>query len=222
MSKNPMEHSRALYDYVKDISVRESPQQVELRERTAAMTESVMQISPDQGQFMAMLVRLINAKTIVEVGTFTGYSALSMAQALPDDGTLVACDVSTDWTDVGKPYWQAAGVDERIDLRIAPALETLNDLLSSGMAGEVDMVFIDADKVNYAGYYERAVQLVRDNGLVIIDNVFWGGAVIDADDRTEETCSIRAINRHVSADVRVDISMISVGDGLMLCRKKPG
>ena len=220
MAKNPLAHSEELYEYLKILTLRETAEQVGLREATAEMSESVMQISPDQGQFMAMLVKLIDANNIVEVGTFTGYSALAMALALPPDGRLIACDVSSEWTGVGRPYWEKAGVSDRIDLRIGPAMDTLDQLLANGMAGKVDLVFIDADKVNYRGYYDRAIQLVRENGLIIIDNVFWGGSVIDESDTSEDTECIREVNRLVAADDRVDVSMISIGDGLMLARKR--
>ena len=184
------------------------------------MESAQMQISPDQGQFMAMLVKLLNAKTVVEVGTFTGYSALAMAQALPEQGRLIACDLSSEWTDMGKPFWQQAGVDHKIDLRLGPALETLDQLIESGWSESVDMIFIDADKGNYVNYYQRALKLLRPNGLIIVDNVFWDGAVIDQTDQSEDTVSIRKMNQCISDDNTVDISMISVGDGLFLVRKK--
>ena len=219
MPKNPLSHGDALYDYLKLVCVRESDPLRLLRETTATMEKAVMQISPDQGQFMAMLVRLMGAVTIVEVGTFTGYSALAMAQALPDEGKLIACDVSAEWTRVGIPFWEQAGVDHKIDLRIAPAKDTLDELLAHGYEGLVDLVFIDADKVNYHHYYERAFHLVRQNGLIIVDNVFWGGRVVDEADQEEDTVAIRAINQRISTDPRVDVAMVAVGDGLLLARK---
>ena len=220
MSKNPLNHEAALYEYLVSVSVRESDALKQLREATGRMEMAMMQISPDQGQFMAMLVQLVNAKTVIEVGTFTGYSTLWMAEALPGDGRVIACDISTEWTDIGKPFWKQAGVAEKITLRIGPALDTLDELISSGLEGHVDLVFIDADKVNYGHYYERAVRLVRRNGLIVVDNVFWGGAVIDEENNEESTTAIRAINRQVSRDDRVDIAMVAVGDGLFLARKK--
>lgn len=219
MSKNPLNHSVELYEYLKAHSGKESPEQKGLREVTQGMEMALMQISPDQGQFMALLVKLINANTIVEVGTFTGYSALSMAQALPDDGRLIACDVSTEWTDVGKPFWERAGVDHKIDLRIAPATDTLQGLLDGGMAGTVDLIFIDADKPNYKHYYELGISLLRQNGLIAIDNVFWDGAVVDEKEQGENTVAIREINDIVANDQRVEATMIAVGDGLYLVRK---
>jgi caffeoyl-CoA O-methyltransferase len=179
-----------------------------------------MQISPDQGQFMALLVKLLDARIIVEVGTYTGYSALAMAGALPGDGRLIACDISREWTNIGLPFWEQAGVRDKIDLRIAPALDTLDQLLEQGLAGKVDLVFIDADKTSYVNYYDRAYRLLRPNGLILIDNVFWSGAVADPDITDEDTIAIRRLNDLVSRDDRVDISMISVGDGLFLARKK--
>jgi len=179
-----------------------------------------MQISPDQGQFMAMLVRLIRAKNIVEVGTFTGYSALCMALALPQNGRLVACDISEEWTGLGKPYWESAGVSHKIDLRIAPALDTLDQLIADGHQDSFDLAFIDADKTNYDHYYEKCLLLIRPNGLILVDNVFWGGAVVDENNQTEDTLSIRALNARISGDNRVDMSMIAVGDGIIMARKK--
>ena len=143
----------------------------------------------------------------------------ALAQALPEDGTLIACDVSTEWTNVGRPFWERAGVDQKIDLRIAPAVETLDSLLANGGEGSVDMMFIDADKVNYDNYFERGLRLLRKNGLMVVDNVFWGGRVVDDSDRDEDTMAIRALNEKISGDERVDISMIAVGDGLFLARK---
>ena len=220
MSKNPFGHGQELYDYLKSVSVRESPELALLRKATQGMDSATMQISPDQGQFMALLVKLLDARIIVEVGTYTGYSALAMAGALPGDGRLIACDISREWTNIGLPFWEQAGVRDKIDLRIAPALDTLDQLLEQGLAGKVDLVFIDADKTSYVNYYDRAYQLLRPNGLILIDNVFWGGAVADPDITDEDTIAIRQLNDLVSRDHRVDISMISVGDGLFLARKK--
>ena len=220
MSKNPFDFSEELYEYIKSVSLRESEQLRLLREVTQEMELANMQISPDQGQFMAMLVKLINAKCIVEVGTFTGYSALAMAQALPDDGRLIACDISREWTSIGQSFWEQAGVADRIDLRIGPALDTMDELLDEGLAGTVDLIFIDADKGNYQHYYQRGIELLKTNGLIVVDNVFWDGAVIDDRNQKEDTVSIRNMNRIIYRDQRVDISMIAIGDGLFLARKK--
>ncbi|WP_423909606.1 class I SAM-dependent methyltransferase [Candidatus Spongiihabitans sp.] len=220
MSKNPVSHHPKLYEYIKSVSLRETKEQKLLRQLTQNLTASAMQISPDQGQFMAMLVKLIGAKQIIEIGTFTGYSALSMALALPEDGRLIACDVSREWAGMGKPFWQQAGVDEIIDLQIGPAIETLEQLINQGLESHFDMVFIDADKTNYVHYYEGALRLVRPNGLIVVDNVFWNGAVVDEKDNSDDTTSIRNLNQVISNDLRVDISMIAVGDGLFLVRKR--
>lgn len=220
MSKNPLANPDELYSYIKSVSLRETSEQQELRKRTGELAEAAMQISPDQGQFMAMLVHLIGARKIVEVGTFTGYSALTMAMALPEDGRLVACDISHEWTNIGKLFWKKAGVDKKIDLRIGPALDTLDSLISEGWKNETDLVFIDADKTNYEHYYERGLTLIGSNGLIVVDNVFWSGAVIESEDQSDDTVSIRNLNEKISKDQRVDISMISVGDGLFLARKK--
>ena len=220
MPKNPLSHDEEMYRYMQSVSLRESEELKSLREITQAMEKANMQISPDQGQFMAMLVKLMNARCIVEVGTFTGYSALAMAQALPDDGRLIACDISREWTGTGQIYWERAGVADRIDLRIGPALDTMDELLNEGLAGVVDLIFIDADKGNYPHYYERGIELLKTNGLIVVDNVFWDGAVVDECNQEEDTVSIRNMNRLISWDQRVDISMIAVGDGLFLARKK--
>ncbi len=220
MSKNPISYDEKMYQYMQSVALRESETLGALREVTQRMEQANMQISPDQGQFMALLVKLMNAKYIVEVGTFTGYSALAMAQALPDDGRLIACDISREWTRTGQVYWERAGVAERIDLRIGPALDTMDELLAEGLAGAVDLVFIDADKGNYPHYYERGIELLKTNGLIVVDNVFWDGAVIDEHNQEEDTVSIRNMNRLISRDRRVDISMIAIGDGLFLARKK--
>ena len=220
MSKNPLDHDQSLYEYLKAHSLRESEPQRRLREATAGMDKAVMQVSPDQGQFMALLVRLLDARTIVEIGTFTGYSALSMAQAMAPDGRLYACDISREWTDVGRPFWEQAGVADRIEVCIAPALQTLERLSADGLDGQVDLVFIDADKTGYHDYYEAALGLLRPGGLVVVDNVFWSGAVADPSKDDEDTRALREISRHIHQDERVDGSMIAVGDGIYLARKR--
>ena len=208
-----------LYDYLLSVSLRDCETRKALRAETNQLEMGMMQISPDQGQFMAMLIKLINAKRIIEVGTFTGYSALCMAQSLPDDGLIVACDVSTEWTDIAKPYWQQAGVDKKIDLRIAPALDTLNKLIEEGGAGSFDFAFIDADKENQLNYYELCFQLLKQGGLLAIDNTLWGGSVVDSNNNEESTLAIREFNNFIHQDQRVDISLIPIGDGLTLAQK---
>ena len=207
--------------YLREVSVREPDVLRRLREETAELEGAGMQISPEQGQLMALLVELLGARKALEVGTFTGYSALRVALALPADGKLVACDVSEEWTAVGRRYWEEAGVDGKIDLRIAPALETLGSLIAGGEAGTFDIAFIDADKENYDAYYERALELLRPGGMVLIDNVLWHGKVIDAANQDADTKAIRALNAKLHGDARVTMSMIPIGDGLTLARKRP-
>jgi len=190
-----------------------------LREETLKLPMAMMQISVEQGKLMGLLIKAIGAKKALEVGTFTGYSALIVAAALPDDGKLIACDVSDEWTSIGRLYWEEAGVAHKIDLRIAPALETLDGLLAEGQAGTFDFVFIDADKPNYESYYERALTLLRPNGLIGIDNVLWGGRVADPSVTDESTLAIRALNAKLAADKRIDLCMVPIGDGLTLALK---
>jgi predicted O-methyltransferase YrrM len=206
--------------YVRDVGTRETEVQRGLRAATAGRRNAMMQIGADQGQVMAFLVRLIGARRALEIGTFTGYSALAVAAALPEDGQLIACDVSAEYTSVGRPFWQQAGVAARIDLRLGPALATLDALLARGEAGRFDFAFIDADKSNYDGYYERCLVLVRKGGLIAIDNVLWGGAVLDAKDASADTAALRALNRKIQADTRVDMCMLTIGDGLTLVRPR--
>jgi len=212
--------TNALFDYIDDVSLRETDVQRRLREETRGIKWSQMQISAMQGQFMALLIELIGARRTIEVGVYTGYSALAVALALPDDGRIVACDVSEEWTAVARRHWREAGVDRKIDLRLAPAIETLDALLKDGEAGRFDFMFIDADKENYDAYYERGLMLLRAGGLIAIDNVLWGGAVIDPADRSKDTRAIRALNRKLKADARVTLSLVPIGDGLTLARKR--
>jgi caffeoyl-CoA O-methyltransferase len=209
-----------LYGYLCEISLREPPLLAELRAETARDPMSRMQISPEQGQFMQLLVRLIGARRCIEVGVFTGYSSLCVALALPDDGRLLACDVSETWTRVARRYWDRAGVARKIELRLAPALETLDAELAAGGAGRYDFAFIDADKTNYLGYYERCLSLLRSGGLIAVDNVLWSGRVADSAVRDEDTRALRAFNQHLHADQRVDLSMVPIGDGVTLARKR--
>jgi caffeoyl-CoA O-methyltransferase len=206
--------------YLLDHSLRESPVGAELRAATAQLPHAGMQISPEQGQFMALLVQAIGGRRAIEIGTFTGYSALCVAAALPPDGRLVCCDVSLEWPAIGKPYWERAGVAAKIDLRIAPARETLDALLADGEAGSYDFAFIDADKTGYDAYYERCLRLIRVGGLIAIDNVLWGGDVADPRRRSADTLALRKLNDKLHRDKRVALSMLPVGDGLTLALKR--
>ena len=208
-----------LYEYFAKASLREPPVLAKLRDQTATMPGAGMQLSPEQGQFMALLVELTSAKRYVEVGTFTGYSSLSVALAMPDDGAVVACDVSRDYTDVARRFWEEAGVVGKIDLRIGPAVATLRELAKSA-AGSFDIAFIDANKDEYDDYYELCLTLVRTGGLVLIDNVLWGGAVADPDLRDPDTAAIRALNAKIQADQRVTQSLLPIGDGLTIALKR--
>lgn len=209
-----------IYDYILANSLRDRDELKRLRQETRAMPMGGMQISPDQGQFMGLLVELIDAKRIVEVGTFTGYSSIAMALALPADGRLIACDVSDEFTNIARRYWQKAGVADKIELRLGPAVATLDEMLATGEAGCFDMAFIDADKENYDAYYERCLQLLRPGGLILIDNVLWGGRPADTNEQSESTVAIRALNAKIHADERVTASLLSIGDGLTLARKR--
>ena len=220
MGRETLQLSDAVYQYLQDHSLRESKVLRQLREETANLKEARMQLSPEQGQLLAFLVELTGARKAIEVGTFTGYSALCVATALPNDGHLVACDVSETWTAIGRRYWEEAGVWAKIDLCIAPALETLDKLLVSGEADSFDFALIDADKENYEVYYERILTLLRVGGLLLVDNVLWSGKVADPDDTEESTLAIRAFNRKVHKDDRVSLSMLPIGDGMTLIRKR--
>jgi caffeoyl-CoA O-methyltransferase len=209
----------ALEMYVAEFGAREHPAQVHCREDTAKLPTSMMQISPEQGAFMAMMVRITGAKRYFEVGTFTGYSALSVALAMPADGRVVALDVSKEFTDRARGYWKEADVTDKIDLKLAPGLESLDAMLADGEA-PFDIAFIDADKPNYDGYYERALKLVRSGGLIMLDNMLWSGAVADPSITDVSTEAIRALNKKIHADSRVDMVLAAVGDGVMMARKK--
>lgn len=219
MGKQTLNLTDDLYSYLLDVSLRESPVLKALRKETDELENSQMQVSPDQGQFMALLVKLIAAKQIIEIGTFTGYSALAMALALPDDSTIIACDNSEKWTAIARKYWQLAGVNEKIDLRLAPALETLQSLIDGGHADQFDLVFIDADKVNIRNYFEHSLILLKAGGVVLVDNVLWSGSVINSSDESDDTCSIRDFNESLLQDARVEISLLPIGDGLTIARK---
>jgi caffeoyl-CoA O-methyltransferase len=209
-----------LYDYLLKVSLREPDLLRRLREETAALPQRSMQIAPEQGQFMAMLVRLMSAKRILEIGTFTGYSALCMALALPPHGRIVACDMSREWTAVAWRYWAEAMVEDRITLRLGPAMATLEALLAAGEGGRFDIAFIDADKENYSGYFEHALALVRAGGLIMVDNVLWGGSVINSAKQDPDTVAIRDFNTKIRNDQRVHLSLVPIGDGLTLAMKR--
>lgn len=221
MSNRTLNLDDTLYQYLLDASLREHPALAELRAFTHAHPLARMQIAPEQGQFMQMLVSLIGARRTIEIGVFTGYSALAVALALPADGCIVACDINTEYTRIGQPYWDKAGVTHKIDLRIAPALQTLDALLACGEAGGFDFAFIDADKTGYDAYYERCLALLRSGGLIAVDNVLWGGRVAmsaEADD--DDTVALQAFNEKLHHDERIDLSMVPIGDGLTLARKR--
>jgi predicted O-methyltransferase YrrM len=210
----------AIECYVGETLVKETPLQRRLREETARLPMGMMQIGADQGAFLALLVRLIGARRTLEIGTFTGYSALTVASALPPDGKLIACDVSEEWTSIARRYWREAGIEGRIDLRLGPAAGTLRALLAAGEAGQFDFAFIDADKSRYDTYYELSLELLRPNGLVAIDNVLWGGSVLDDKKQDADTTALRALNLKVRDDARVDSVLLTIGDGLTLARKR--
>lgn len=209
-----------LYDYLLSVSLREPDILRQLREETSHIPCAMMQIAPEQGQFLTILIQLLGATKTLEVGVFTGYSSLCVALALPPNGKIVACDISEEFTAVARRYWEAAGVADKVDLRLAPALDTLDQLLAAGQAGTFDFAFIDADKENYEGYYERTLQLVRPGGLIAVDNVFWLGNVVKPKVQDKQTEAIRALNKKLHHDERVTLSTVPVGDGLTLALKR--
>lgn len=220
MSRKTLAMTDALHDYLLANSLREPDILRRLREETARLPNAGMQLSPEQGQFMALLIELMGATKTLEVGVFTGYSSLRVALALPPEGRIVACDVNEDWTGMARRYWAEAGVADKIDLRLAPALETLDRLLADGQAATFDFAFIDADKGNYAGYYERALQLARHGGLILFDNMLRNGRVADPTVQDADTVAIRALNERLHRDERVTLSLLPIGDGLTLARKR--
>lgn len=220
MSNKTLGLSDAVYSYLLSQSLREPEILQRLRQETAKLPMAQMQIAPEQGQFMALLVQLLSARKTLEVGVFTGYSALCVALALPEEGKVVACDISEEYTAIARQFWQEAGVADKIDLRIAPALETLDHLLAEGQANSFDFAFIDADKSNYGNYYERSLQLVRPGGLIAIDNVLWSGRVADPQVDDNRTAAIRAFNQHLHQDQRVSLSLVPIADGLTLALKR--
>lgn len=209
-----------LQKYLLSVSLREDPLLEDLRAATASMPEHNMQIAPEQGQFMALLVKLIGARRVLEVGTFTGYSALALAQALPDDGQVITCDISAQFTARAKPFWEKSGAGRKIELRLGPAAESLQALLEEGREGHFDFLFIDADKTGYDTYFELGLRLLRPGGLIAVDNVLWNGSVINPEKVDPDTEAIRAFNQARSADDRVEISLVPIADGLLLARKR--
>jgi len=220
LSNRTLPLDERLYDYLLGKSLREPAALAALRAETAAHPRANMQITPEQGQFMQMLVRLTAARRAIEVGVFTGYSSLAVALALPDDGRLLACDVSEEYTAIARRHWKLAGVAHKIELVLAPALATLDARLAADEAGSYDFAFIDADKGGYLAYYERLLRLIRPGGLIAVDNTLWSGAVADPGDRDADTLAIREFNDHLLADQRIDLSLLPIGDGLTLARRR--
>lgn len=210
----------ALYQYLLEHSLRDSQVLRELREETALLPMAGMQIGPEQGQLMALLAKLVSARRCLEIGVFTGYSTLAVAAALPSDGKIVACDVSEEWTAIARRYWTKAGVADRIDLRLGRAVDTLDKLIAEGESGRFDFAFIDADKGNYLAYYERCLTLLREGGLVVVDNTLWSGDVADPGNQKDDTVAIRAFNDALHKDERIDLALLPVGDGVTLARKR--
>jgi len=219
MTARTLKLDDALYGYLLDVSLRETPLLKRLRDETQALPMARWQVAAEQGQFLALLVKLTGARRLLEVGTFTGYSALCMASALPEGGSLLCCDIPGDYNATALRYWREAGLAERIELRLAPALETLAQLEQQGQGGQFDLMFIDADKANYPAYLESALRLLRTGGLAIFDNTLWSGRVLEVNGQSADTRAIRALNRALKDDARVDLSLLPLGDGLTLCRK---
>jgi caffeoyl-CoA O-methyltransferase len=212
--------SDELYGYLLDVSLREPELLRELRTRTEALEDSRMQISPEQAQFMGLLTKIAGVTSAIEIGVFTGYSSLSIALALPDQGRLVACDIDEKATTIARQFWQRGGVEHKIDFRLGPAVETLDSLIAQGRAGDFQLAFIDADKENTPVYYEKLLELLRPGGLILVDNTLWSGRVADPDNQESDTQSIRAFNSALKNDSRIDLSLIPIGDGLTIARKR--
>ena len=220
MSNRTLSIDDRIYDYLCDVSINESELLQQLREETALIEYSVMQISPEQGQFMALLIKLMGATRAIEIGTFTGYSSICVAGAMPENGKLVCCDISPQWTDIAEKYWLLAGLENKIDLYIQPAEQTLQMLLDDGAERSFDFVFIDADKQNYIMYYEMALRLLRKGGMIAVDNTLWSGAVADPENNEPGTRAIRRFNEMIKKDTRVSKSLLTIGDGLTLILKE--
>ena len=220
MSSRTLQLTEPVRDYLVRVGVREPALLAELRAETEQLPQSNMQICPEQGALTAMLTRLMGAERVLEVGTFTGYSSVAMALALPESGRITCCDLSDEWTRIARRYWERAGVADKVELRLGPAVETLDLLLAEGRAGLYDLAFVDADKESYLAYHERCLQLLRPGGAVLYDNVLWGGSVLDDDDDRASTVAIRELNEALAADDRIDLVMVPVGDGLTICRRR--
>lgn len=220
MTNRTLNVDDTLYNYILSISKSESAVLASLRKETENVELSIMQIAPEQGHFMSMLIKLTRAQRAIEIGTYTGYSSICIASAMPAEGKLIACDVSEEWTDIAKRYWSQANLDSIIELKLAPALDTLDELLSARHHESFDFIFIDADKINYQHYYERSLQLLRPGGLMLIDNVLWDGKVADASNHETDTTAIRDFNQTLKLDARIDLSVLPVADGLSLVLKK--
>lgn len=220
MSAGTIQLTPELRDYLVRVSIREPDVLARLRAETSDLPQSNMQISPEQGQLMALLAQLCGVRRGLEVGTFTGYSALAVARVLPDDGELHCFDRSEEWTDIARRYWKEAGVDHKLHLHLGDALPALDKLIADGQTGQFDYAFVDADKANYPEYHERCIRLVRSGGIMLYDNVLWGGSVIDDHDDSVDTAAIRALNARLHDDPRVDLSMVPIGDGLTVCRRR--
>lgn len=220
MSERRLQITDEIHRYLVGHSVREPEVLARLRAATASLPQAQMQIGPEQGQLMALLAKLVGAKRCIEIGVFTGYSSLAVALALPQDGRILACDVSEEWTAIARRFWREAGVEHKIELKLQPALRTLEQLLAAGEAGRYDFAFIDADKPAYDAYYELLLQLLRPGGLIALDNTLWSGHVANPDDRDPNTVALRALNDKLHRDERIDLSLLPVGDGLTLARKR--
>lgn len=220
MSSDTLQLTPNLYEYLQNVSLREPEVLQVCREETAQHPRAAMQISPEQGQFMSLLVKLLNVRKVIEIGVFTGYSSTAMALAMQEDGQIDACDIDEDFTAIARKYWKSAGVEKKISLHLAPALDSIRKFKEAGNSGTYDLAFIDADKANYFHYYEGCLELIRPGGLILIDNVLWDGYVADPSYDDPDTEGIRRLNLHLHQDERVDISMLPVGDGLTMARKR--